>query len=135
MNDEPSHDASLDGAVPETVLGTTEQSLGKREPLPDKVSHAEPHSESHFGPLIKPIVYGGMDGLVSVFVGALIAVITGNTIAVVLALTLGKLFAGAFSMGAGEFMSSKAEVDYATGERKREEWECENFIQGEKGLV
>jgi VIT1/CCC1 family predicted Fe2+/Mn2+ transporter len=34
-------------------------------------------------------------------------------------------------MGAGGFMSTKAEVDYARGERKREEWECENFKEGE----
>jgi VIT1/CCC1 family predicted Fe2+/Mn2+ transporter len=104
----------------------------KRAMLPEAVTHREPHSESHFGPLIKPIVYGGMDGLVSVFVGALIAVITGQMLSTVLALTLGKLFAGAFSMGAGEFMSTKAEVDYAQSERQREMWECDNFIEGER---
>lgn len=48
-----------------------------------------------------------------------------------LSLTLAKLFAGAFSMGAGELVSSKAEVDYAKGERAREAWECNNFKEGE----
>jgi len=34
-------------------------------------------------------------------------------------------------MGIGDFMSSKAEVDLIRLERKREMWECENFIRGE----
>lgn len=93
--------------------------------------HTELHSDKGFGPLIKPIIYGGMDGLVSVFVGVLVAAITGETLPVILSLSLAKLFAGAFSMGAGGYMSSRAEVDFAIGERKREEWEVENFKEGE----
>lgn len=61
----------------------------------------------------------------------LIAVVTNQPLQTVLALTLGKLFAGALSMGAGGLLSTKAEVDYALGERKREKWELENFREGE----
>jgi VIT1/CCC1 family predicted Fe2+/Mn2+ transporter len=127
----PTEEVAL-AVVEDEVIAPLPAPQKQHSALPDAVTHAEPHSESHFGPMIKPIVYGGMDGLVSVFVGALIAVITGQPLTTILALTLGKLFAGAFSMGAGEYMSSKAEVDYATGERRREQWECENFIEGEK---
>ena len=102
-----------------------------RKPLPDAVTHKEPHSESPFGPLISPLVYGGMDGVVSVFVGVLIAVVTREPLKVVVSLTLAKLFAGAFSMGLGQLIASWAEVDYAKGERKREAWECRNFKEGE----
>ena len=35
-------------------------------------------------------------------------------------------------MGVGDFMSSKEEMDLIKLERKREMWECENFINGEK---
>jgi hypothetical protein len=64
-------------------------------------------------------------------VGTLIAVVTNEPLTVILSLSLAKLFAGAFSMGAGALLSSWAEVDYAKGERKREQWECENFKEGE----
>lgn len=47
-----------------------------------------------------------MDGLVSVFVGGLIAIVTGEALPVILSMTLAKLFAGAFSMGAGNFLST-----------------------------
>ena len=50
---------------------------------------------------------------------------------VILSVTLAKVFAGAFSMGVGEFMSTKSEADYASGERGREEWELLNFSEGE----
>lgn len=90
-----------------------------------------PFPRSPFGPLISPIVYGGMDGVVSVFVGALIAVVVGEPLLVILSLTLAKLFSGAFSMGSAQLISSLAEVDYAKGERARETWECENFKEGE----
>lgn len=69
-----------------------------------------------------------MDGVVSVFVGVLIAVTVQEPLPTVLALTIGKLFAGAFSMGSAEFLSTKSGVDFSKGERKREEWECNNFL-------
>jgi hypothetical protein len=57
-----------------------------------EITHSEPHSDSKFGPVIKPIVYGGLDGIVSVFVGILIAVVTLQPLQTVLAFTLGKFF-------------------------------------------
>ena len=73
---------------------------------------------SFLEPFIKPAVYGGMDGLVSVFLAVLIGVVTqvgdgggrSDTLLIVLSLALAKLFAGAFSMGVGELLSTKAEV-------------------------
>ena len=106
-------------------VGETTSLLGRKEEEEEKEG-------SVFEENIKSIVYGGVDGVVSIFVGVLVSVVAGqHAIAVVMALSLSKLFAGAFSMGVGDALSTKAEVDYAKGERKRERWELQNFPEGE----
>jgi len=92
-------------------------------------SHDEAHKES--GKYIKSIIYGGLDGIVSVFVS--VAAVSGTNVSVVFVLILGiaKLLAGAISMGVGDWLSTDASVDVAKKERKREEWEVKNFVEGE----
>lgn len=48
-----------------------------------------------------------------------------------LALGTAQLVAGAVSMGAGEYLSSKADNEVAHREEARERWEVENYPQGE----
>ncbi len=50
----------------------------------------------------------------------------------ILILGVANLIADAISIGLGDYISSKAEDDVIVGERKREEWEIENYLQGEK---
>eukprot|EP01116_Phalansterium_solitarium_P014067 TRINITY_DN3158_c0_g2_i2.p2 TRINITY_DN3158_c0_g2~~TRINITY_DN3158_c0_g2_i2.p2 ORF type:complete len:228 (-),score=101.12 TRINITY_DN3158_c0_g2_i2:369-1052(-) len=76
-------------------------------------------------------MYGGLDGVVSVFVSIAATAGSTNNVTVALVLGLAKLFAGGLSMGVGDWLATDAEVDLARRERAREEWECENFLEGE----
>eukprot|EP01132_Coremiostelium_polycephalum_P007965 gene7965-9798_t len=81
---------------------------------------------------IKSIIYGGMDGLVSIFV-SIAVVASGNAkVTVLLIVAISKLIAGAISMGMGDYLGTQADVDFAKGERQREAWEVEYYIEGEK---
>jgi VIT1/CCC1 family predicted Fe2+/Mn2+ transporter len=70
---------------------------------------------------------------VFVSVATIANISTGNVpMFYVLIIGIAKLISGAISMGIGDYLSSKAEVDLIQLERKREMWECENFLKGEK---
>lgn len=53
-------------------------------------------------------------------------------IGLVLIMGFANLFADGISMGMGDFLSSRAEAQFEKAERKREEWECDNYLEGEK---
>ena len=84
---------------------------------------------------VKSIVFGGLDGIITTF--AVVAAAQGadgelEVAKTVLILGFANLFADGFSMGFGEFLSSRAELDFAKSEREREEWEFENAPDLEK---
>jgi len=91
---------------------------------------AEKHS-GVAGKYIKSVVYGGLDGIITVF--AVVASIAGAglDVSVVIIMGVASLLADGISMGMGDYLSSKAENDYTQEERKREIWECDNYIEGE----
>jgi len=63
------------------------------------------------GGLLKPIIFGGLDGILTSF--AIVAGAAGGRLppSVVLILGFSNIFADALSMGVGEFLSSKAESE------------------------
>lgn len=97
-----------------------------------------PHTaakEAHrtgLGSFIKSIVLGGTDGIITTF--AVVSSTAGAKLPVQVVIILGiaNLLADGVSMGVGDYLSSKAEIDYALTERRRELWETENYLEGEK---
>mmetsp|Transcript_23159 Transcript_23159/g.34190 ORF Transcript_23159/g.34190 Transcript_23159/m.34190 type:complete len:279 (+) Transcript_23159:256-1092(+) len=83
------------------------------------------------GGLLKPMIFGGLDGILTSF--AIVAGAAGGNLnsSVVLILGFSNIFADALSMGVGEFLSSKAENEWVLSERRREAWELENYPEGE----
>ncbi|CAJ1961113.1 unnamed protein product [Cylindrotheca closterium] len=83
------------------------------------------------GGFLKPIIFGGLDGILTSF--AIVAGAAGGGLSpeVVMVLGFSNIFADALSMGVGEFLSSKATNEWILSERKREEWEMENYPEGE----
>ena len=77
------------------------------------------------------MIFGGLDGILTSF--AIVAGAAGGNLSsgVVLILGFSNIFADALSMGVGEFLSSKAENEWILSERRREEWELENYPDGE----
>lgn len=84
------------------------------------------------GQYIKSMVYGGLDGIITTF--AVVAGVAGAKLeaSIVLILGFANLIADGLSMAVGDYLSTKAEMEYAAMERKREEWEVDNLIEGEK---
>lgn len=83
------------------------------------------------GGFLKPIIFGGLDGILTSF--AIVAGAAGGGLSpeVVLVLGFSNIFADALSMGVGEFLSSKANNEWILSERRREEWEMDNYPEGE----
>lgn len=80
---------------------------------------------------MKSFVFGALDGIVSTF--AVVSGASGGSFSteVILALGLSSLVADAMSMGVGDALSSKGEMEAALREREREAWEFENYPKGE----
>eukprot|EP00920_Eleutheroschizon_duboscqi_P034100 GHVT01081781.1.p1 GENE.GHVT01081781.1~~GHVT01081781.1.p1 ORF type:complete len:238 (+),score=33.74 GHVT01081781.1:162-875(+) len=97
----------------------------------DADDHLERHSLAS-SEYLKASVFGGLDGIVTIF--AIVAGCVGAqlTPAKVIVIGIGNLFADALSMGFGEYVSAAAEADFIAAERAREEWEVENCPEEEK---
>jgi len=101
----------------------------KKVHLLKATAHTEETNEE--GKFLKTIVFGGLDGISTIF--AFLAGAVGADLALVHIIAIGcaQLFAGALGMGLGEYLSSKAEQAMARKEAAREHWEVENNPEGE----
>eukprot|EP00934_Nitzschia_sp_Nitz4_P001375 Nitzschia sp. Nitz4//scaffold48_size128905//70480//71730//NITZ4_003601-RA/size128905-augustus-gene-0.8-mRNA-1//1//CDS//3329552985//1375//frame0 len=97
----------------------------------DKATENTESGHQTDGGFLKPIIFGGLDGILTSFAIVAGAAGGGMSASVVLVLGFSNIFADALSMGVGEFLSSKAENEWILSERRREVWELENYPEGE----
>eukprot|EP01029_Cantina_marsupialis_P026266 TRINITY_DN7004_c0_g1_i1.p1 TRINITY_DN7004_c0_g1~~TRINITY_DN7004_c0_g1_i1.p1 ORF type:complete len:297 (-),score=94.52 TRINITY_DN7004_c0_g1_i1:576-1466(-) len=99
---------------------------------PQNLRNREGDEESTATELIKSFVFGGVDGIVTIF--AVVAAINGADLNVEIILLIGfsNLLADAIAMGIGDYLSEKAELDFIASEQAREKWELENYPEGER---
>ena len=102
---------------------------------PDRVAEAmrrDGGGGHWFGPYIGSMVYGGLDGIVTTF--AVVSGVAGADLGanVILILGIGNLLADGFSMGTGDYLSTKSEREYHDREARRQAWEIERFPDGQR---
>jgi VIT1/CCC1 family predicted Fe2+/Mn2+ transporter len=96
------------------------------------VSRETPASTSWIGAYIGSVVYGGLDGIITTF--AVVSGVAGADLGarVILILGIGNLLADGFSMGTGDYLSTKSEREYYDREALRQAWEIDQFPEGQK---
>lgn len=100
-----------------------------------KVAYAEGAAKEQYlagGQYIKSLIYGGLDGIITTF--AVVAGVAGASLSpgIVLILGFANLIADGLSMAIGDYLSTRAEKEYAEAQRSREEWEIKNHPEAEK---
>eukprot|EP00940_MAST-03C_sp_MAST-3C-sp2_P000793 g793.t1 len=89
----------------------------------------EAHSDA--GPYLKSMVFGGLDGTVTTFTLVCASVGGGLSTSTLIVLGIAKVLGDAVSMGLGDAVSDMAEFSFVTSERNREQWEMQNYLEGE----
>lgn len=113
--------------------GDVETAAALHDPprVPDGMRH-DSGAGSWFGTYIGSMVYGGLDGIITTF--AVVSGVAGAELGahVIVILGVGNLVADGFSMGTGDYLSTKSEREYYDREARRQAWEIEHFPDGQK---
>ena len=122
---------------PSRDLGAARSAYGNFDVEASRVAHAaragagaeEEHNQA--GGMVKTIVFGGLDGILTSFAIVAGAVGAHLTPVAVLAMGVSNVLADAMSMGVGEYLSSRSYNSYVLREKEREAWELDNHPEGE----
>ena len=103
----------------------------KRAHTPEDIKRS-PELHKRSGSYIGDVVFGAIDGSITTF--AVVSGVAGAALSsgVLLILGLANLIADGISMAVGDYLSSKAEKDFYSTEKERENWEAKNYPKGEK---
>ena len=125
------------GEVPIKTVAAAQAAFSSGDAEASKALHEAPAAatEKHGGwgsDNIKSIIFGGLDGVITTF-STIASAFGGNqSTQVVITLGFANLIADGLSMGVGDFLSSRAEFQHLVAEKAREEWEFDNFPEGER---
>jgi len=110
----------------EEELRRKRELLGLKENTPQAKLEAVFHQKVS-GKYLSDAVFGANDGIITTF--AVIAGAEGASLGswVIIVLGCANLLADGISMGVGNYLGKKSEIDYQKKQRQKEAWEVENF--------
>ncbi|MBC7869873.1 MAG: VIT1/CCC1 transporter family protein [Chitinophagaceae bacterium] len=96
------------------------------------VAGQERASSVALGTYIGPMVYGGLDGIVTTF--AVVSGVAGAALGanIILILGIANLLADGLSMAIGAYLSAKSEGEYYDREARRQAWEIDQIPDGQQ---
>ena len=102
-----------------TRLELARQAFEERDVEMSKLTHAQPAREGHAsgGEFVKSVAFGGLDGIITTFAIVCTVAGAGKPPGYVLLFGVANLVADALSMGVGDFLSTKSEIDFSRVER------------------
>jgi VIT1/CCC1 family predicted Fe2+/Mn2+ transporter len=100
--------------------------------IAERMRAREGERRTSLGAYIGSVVYGGLDGIITTF--AVVSGVAGAQLGsgVILILGVANLLADGFSMGTGDYLSTKSEREYYDREAQRQAWEIEHFPEGQR---
>ncbi len=123
--------------MPSSRVESARKAFSSSDPEASKKVHSHEafDNDHHNGgarEYVGEMVYGALDGIVTTF-----AVVAGSAGAgfgpgIIVVLGFANLLADGLSMAAGAYLSMKSGQSYYKAERAREEWEVENYPEGER---
>ena len=81
--------------------------------------------------VIKSVIYGGLDGIITTFSVICSAYASHLSPHIIFVMGVANVLADGMSMGHGDYFSEKVENDYVISQYKREQWEMDNYLEGE----
>ncbi|KAJ8605997.1 hypothetical protein CTAYLR_010117 [Chrysophaeum taylorii] len=116
------------------MRAATREAFERRDSVSSRREHEraeELHATAGAGELVKSLVFGGLDGVITTF--AIVAAVEGARLptSTVILMGVANLVADGISMGLGDYLSEVAEERFVRHEFEREMWEMENYPEGE----